>query len=183
MVDPFSFNTPAGREDHNFSITCNLNQIIDCRVLDNPKHTTYLLDLFLTSDPSTFTFTISAPLNKSGHSLIKINFSFDLSKPKTQHFNRKIWLFHRADFDEMRSFFGQFPWNFFFNEIECKKGRTRMMQPLWISKDPCITEEKGKLIKWQGGGAGFCEPGFSRFEDCKCLEIRRQGGSSNSLKS
>ena len=34
---------------------------------------------------------------------------------------------------------------FFFNEIECKKGRTRMMQPLWISKDPCITEEKGKL--------------------------------------
>ena len=22
-----------------------------------------------------------------------------------------------------------------------------MMQPLWISKDPCITEEKGKMIK------------------------------------
>ena len=36
---------------------------------------------------------------------------------------------------------------YFFNEIECKKGRTRMMQPLCISKDPCITEEKGKLIK------------------------------------
>ena len=36
---------------------------------------------------------------------------------------------------------------YFFNEIECKKGRTRMMHPLWISKDPCITEEKGKLIK------------------------------------
>ena len=36
---------------------------------------------------------------------------------------------------------------FFFNEIECKKGRTSKMQPLWISKDPCITEEKGKLIK------------------------------------
>ena len=45
---------------------------------------------------------------------------------------------------------------FFFNEIECKKGRTRMMQPLWISKDPCITEEKGKLIKWEGGGVGVC---------------------------
>ena len=72
---------------------------------------------------------------------------------------------------------------FFFNEIECKKGRTRMMQPLWISKDPCITEEKGKLIKWEGGGVGFCEPGFWRFEDCKCSEKWRQGGSSNSLKS
>ena len=30
---------------------------------------------------------------------------------------------------------------FFFIAIECKKGRTSKMQPLWISKDPCITEE------------------------------------------
>ena len=72
---------------------------------------------------------------------------------------------------------------FFFNEIECKNGRTRMMQPLWISKDPCITEKKGKLIKWEGGGVGVCEPGFWRFEDCKCSERRRQGGSSSFLKS
>ena len=36
---------------------------------------------------------------------------------------------------------------FFFNEIECKKGRTRMMKPLCISKDPCITGEKGRLFK------------------------------------
>ena len=35
-----------------------------------------------------------------------------------------------------------------------------MMQPLCISKDPCLTEEKGKLIKWEGGGVGACEPGF-----------------------
>ena len=34
------------------------------------------------------------------------------------------------------------------------------MQPLWISKDPCITEEKGKLIKWEGGGGGVCASGF-----------------------
>ena len=31
---------------------------------------------------------------------------------------------------------------------------------LWISKDPCITEEKGKLIKRKGGGAGVYAPGF-----------------------
>ena len=57
------------------------------------------------------------------------------------------------------------------------------MQPLFISKGPCITEEKGKLIKWEGGGVGVCEPGFWRFEDCKCSERWRQGGSSSSLKS
>ena len=49
---------------------------------------------------------------------------------------------------------------FFFNEIECKKGRTSKMQPLWISKDPCITEEKEKLIKGEGGGVGVCASGF-----------------------
>ena len=36
---------------------------------------------------------------------------------------------------------------YLFNAIECKKGRSSNLQPLWISKDPCITEEKGKLIK------------------------------------
>ena len=48
---------------------------------------------------------------------------------------------------------------FFFYAIECKKG-TSKMQPLWISKDPCITEEKGKLIKCEGGGVGVCALGF-----------------------
>ena len=42
------------------------------------------------------------------------------------------------------------------------------MQPQWIPKDPCITEEKGKLIKWEGGGVGVCAPEFWRFEDYKC---------------
>ena len=30
--------------------------------------------------------------------------------------------------------------------------RTRKMQPFWISKDTCITKEKGKLINRKGGG-------------------------------
>ena len=47
----------------------------------------------------------------------------------------------------------------FFYEIECK-GRRSKMQPLWISKGPCISEEKGKLIKGEGGGVGACAPGF-----------------------
>ena len=46
-------------------------------------------------------------------------------------------------------------------------GWTSKMQPVWISKDPYITEEKGKLIKWEGGGIGVCALGFWRFEDFK----------------
>ena len=72
---------------------------------------------------------------------------------------------------------------FFFNEIECKRGRASIMQPLWISKDLCITEEKGKLIKWEGGCVSVCALGFWRFEDYKCGERWRQGESSSSLTS
>ena len=40
-----------------------------------------------------------------------------------------------SDFQERGG--GWSTWSFFFfDEIECKKGRTRMMQPLWISKYP-----------------------------------------------
>ena len=50
-----------------------------------------------------------------------------------------------------------FLWNW------CKTGRTRKIQPLWISKDLCITEEKGNLIKWKGWCVGVCAHGFWRF--------------------
>ena len=49
---------------------------------------------------------------------------------------------------------------FFFNEIECKKEHTKKMQSLWISKDPRITEEKGRMIKRKGGGVRISAFGF-----------------------
>ena len=57
---------------------------------------------------------------------------------------------------------------FFFNEIECKKGRTTKMQPPWISKDPCITEEKGKRMEAQV----FVHP---RFEGLKIISAGKDG--------
>ena len=52
-------------------------------------------------------------------------------------------------------------------------GRTSLMQPLWISKDPCNTEEKGKLIKLEDGGVGVCAPGF---EGLKIISAGKDGG-------
>ena len=49
---------------------------------------------------------------------------------------------------------------FFSMKSNARRGRTSKMQPLCISKDPCITEEKRKLINWEGGGVGVCAPGF-----------------------
>ena len=63
---------------------------------------------------------------------------------------------------------------FFLIQSNARRG-TSKMQTLWISKDPCITEEKGKLIKCEGGGVGVCALGFWRFEDFKCWERWRPG--------
>ena len=47
------------------------------------------------------------------------------------------------------------------------------MQPLWISKEPCITEEKGTLNKREGRGVGVCAPGF---EGLKIIIAGKDGG-------
>ena len=44
-------------------------------------------------------------------------------------------------------------------------------------------EEKVDQVEYIGGGVGVGAPGFGRFEDYKCSESWRQGGSSSSLKS
>ena len=47
-----------------------------------------------------------------------------------------------------------------------------MMQPICVSKDPCITEEKGKLIKGEVGGVGVCATGF---EGLKIISAGKDG--------
>ena len=44
------------------------------------------------------------------------------------------------------------------------------MQTLWISKDPCISEEKDKLIKRKGGGASVC------LEGLQVINVEKDGG-------
>ena len=76
-------NTPKGNAAHLFLTSCALIQIIDCptRILDNTNDTPHLLDLFLSTAPSYYSFSISSPLGNSDHNLIKIKSPIDLVKP------------------------------------------------------------------------------------------------------
>ena len=69
---------------------------------------------------------------------------------------------------------------FFFNEIECKKGPTR------ISKDPYNPEKKENLFNRKGGGVGGYGVGFWMFDGYK-LKVsgkkERPEESSSSLKT
>ena len=57
-------------------------QIIDCptRIPDNTNDTPHLLDLFLSTAPTYYSVSVSAPIGNSDHNLIKIKSPIDLVK-------------------------------------------------------------------------------------------------------
>ena len=52
------------------------------------------------------------------------------------------------------------------------------MRPLWISKDPCISEEKKKLIKSKSGGVGICAPDFKGLK----ISVGKDGGQEREIQ-
>ena len=72
-----SQNFPEGPAAEIFSTACGLTQLINgpTRVPDKPNEKYNLLDLFITSQPSSNEAKISALLENSGHKLIKIKTS------------------------------------------------------------------------------------------------------------
>ena len=104
----------GGIEAHSFSILHDLEQII--------KHLTYVpdrhdqasnpLDLFFTSNPSLYSYTISSPLGSSDHCLISISSSW-AQLPPLPPSQRLLWHFERAQRADLSSFLLDFPWREF----------------------------------------------------------------------
>lgn len=102
----------AGRRAEEFAISCNLTQLVDVptRIPDRQGDDAHILDLFLTTHPSLYRISTTAPLGKSDHILLKTSYKFIMPK-HTPPPPRKIWHFKSADWDELRNFFSSFPWN------------------------------------------------------------------------
>src|SRR6201990_3728003 len=66
---------PAGELAFNFSIQNNLEQLVhlSTRILDRLGDEPNIIDLFLTSNPSPYTFKLFPPLGSSDHLLLKVN--------------------------------------------------------------------------------------------------------------
>ena len=102
----------GGIEAFHFSISNELEQIIKhpTRAPDRHGHATHILDLFFTSNPQNYTYTVSSPLGSSDHCTVLVTSSFTLPPPipSTQ---RHLWHFENAQRADMSNFLLDFPWN------------------------------------------------------------------------
>ena len=107
-----SRTTPRGAEAYSFSLLNDLEQIIQhpTRVPDRHDQSSNILDLFLTSKPSHYTYTISAPVGSSDHNLISVSAAW-ARPPPLPPTKRRLWHFERAQWALLRSFFLDFPWS------------------------------------------------------------------------
>ena len=106
----------GGTEAHSFSALNEMEQIIKhpTRVPDRHDHASNILDLFFTSDPSHYSYSISAPLGSSDHKLISVSCSFS-SPPPLPSTTRRLWFPKRAQRENIRSFISDFPWDNLFS--------------------------------------------------------------------
>ena len=73
-------------------------------------HTANTLDLFFTSNPQNYTYTVSSPLGSSDHCTVSVTSSFT-PPPPIPPTQRHLWHFENARRADMSNFLLDFPWN------------------------------------------------------------------------
>ena len=97
-----------GQAAHDFAISHNLSQIVTTptRVPDRDGDTGYLLDLFLTSIPESFSHKVTSPLGSSDHCVVTVKCKQVFSAPSVP-FHRTVYRYSKADWCGFRSFLSQ----------------------------------------------------------------------------
>ena len=98
----------SGQAAQDFAVSHNLSQIVTCptRVPDRAGDTGYLLDLFLTSNPTCFSHKVTSPLGTSDHCVITVSGKQVCSTPSAP-FHRTVYQFSKADWCGFRTFLSQ----------------------------------------------------------------------------
>ncbi|KAI3388413.1 hypothetical protein SNEBB_004946, partial [Seison nebaliae] len=101
----------GGREALAFAVTNDIEQIIKepTRVPDSHHQTANILDLFFTTSPQQYCYSIASPLGKSDHCVISVNATFT---PPTAIpcSKRRIWHWRGVQHENLSEFFCDFPW-------------------------------------------------------------------------
>ena len=102
----------GGIEVFHFSISNEPEQIIKhpTGVPDRHDHAANTFDLFFTSNPQNYTYTVSSPLGSSDHCTVSVTSSFT-SPPPTPPTQRHLWHFENSRHADMSNFLLDFPWN------------------------------------------------------------------------
>ena len=98
--------SPAGRDAEAFAIVNDLSQLILelIRIPDRSGDKANTLDLFLTSNPNTYSSsTVDSPLGSSEHCLIALQHNF-VSRQDRSFSSQKVFHYSKADWDSLRKF-------------------------------------------------------------------------------
>ena len=109
----------AGRELEAFAIINDLQQLVTSptRIPDRQDQSANILDLFLTTHPFLYSdITVNAPLGRSDHNIICVSSVHGITSTPAPP-KRRLWKFKDAQWDELRDFFAQFPWEQMLNNI------------------------------------------------------------------
>ena len=82
------------------------------RFPDRHDHAANTLDLFFTSNPQNYAYTVSSPLGSADYCTVSVTSSFTPPPPitPTQH---HLWHFENARCADMSNFLLDFPWNYY----------------------------------------------------------------------
>ena len=111
---PFSHSTDlSGLYVELFSVSNSLSQLISepTFIPRRVDHRPSLLDLFLVSDPGKYNVNCNAPLGNSDHVLISTTFSDSCSNVGVSSFDKLVWYYNRARWDDMNLYFSNFNWS------------------------------------------------------------------------
>jgi len=102
---------PQGRAAEAFAISNSLQNLIH-EPTYFPRaagHSPNPLDLFLTTHPEPYKITVCAPLGRSDHGLINVEFPTQSETTESVP-QRTLWHYNAADWEGLRDFFSAFPW-------------------------------------------------------------------------
>ena len=110
-----SFTDDPGEQAYNFAILNGLEQLVQhpTRIPDRLGDTPNILDLFLTSNPSAYTVKLFSPLGSSDHNLISLTCPIAPVLPQDPPKPRCLWHYASAEWDNLRQYYADFPWNDF----------------------------------------------------------------------
>ena len=108
-----NFTDSPGEHAFDFSLSNDLEQLVQhpTRIPDRLGDTPNILDLFLTSNPSAYAVELFPPLGSSDHRLISASCPISPVSPQDPPKKRCLWHYASAQWDNLRSYYADFPWN------------------------------------------------------------------------
>ena len=114
------FTDQPGEQAYVFSVLNDLEQLVQhpTRIPDRLGDSPNILDLFLTTNPTAYSVKLFSPLGSSDHNLISSTCPIAPVRPVDPPKKRRLWHFREANWEALRQYFSDFPWNDY-----CFRGR------------------------------------------------------------